>query len=376
MSTSILSSLVPSHPVLSYFLAMSNRRRKDGGKNVKPPRSDHPRKNNHFQAFPKRHGPSHAGSGHAPPSVGFYSNKSVNRNCTLNNVFDAFRNDMCSMFDNSCVMVWQILLMHMTRMSILERERERKGGKIDPSPLVKSPTPKKKSKRGTTPKTSVVANPKVSHVWYIDSGAYRHMTGHRAFLYDYVERDEGLVKLADKTRRFIRGYRKMTNEKYIIKNVRYVEGLEYNLFAPVNFVTVKNRSSVHHRAICLLAKASKEDSWLWPRRLCHQNFKDMNKLVSRRLVSGLPKTRLSKDTLCPACEQGKMKRSSHPPKMETNCKSPLDMIHMDLCGPMRVESLGRKKYMLVFVDEFSRYTWLQFLRDKLITPKLYIFYSC
>ncbi|KAJ9555964.1 hypothetical protein OSB04_010578 [Centaurea solstitialis] len=117
-------------------------------------------------------------------------------------------------------------------------------------------------------------------------------------------------------------------------------------------------------AICLLSKASKGDSWLWHRRLCHQNFKDMNKLVSKGLVRGLPELRLSKDTLCPACEQGKMTRSSHPPRMDTNCQSPLDLIHMDLCGPMRVESLARKKYMLVLVDEFSRFTWIEFLRDK------------
>ncbi|KAJ9566985.1 hypothetical protein OSB04_002951 [Centaurea solstitialis] len=117
-------------------------------------------------------------------------------------------------------------------------------------------------------------------------------------------------------------------------------------------------------ATCLLSKASKEDNWLWHRRLCHQNFKDMNKLVSKVLVKGLPDTRLSKDTLCPVCEQGKMRRSSHPPRMDTNSKNPLDMIHMDLCGPMRVESLARKKYMLVLVDEFSRFTWLEFLRAK------------
>ncbi|KAJ9561824.1 hypothetical protein OSB04_006984 [Centaurea solstitialis] len=90
----------------------------------------------------------------------------------------------------------------------------------------------------------------------------------------------------------------------------------------------------------------------------------MNKLVSKNLVKGLPETRLSKDSLCPACEQGKMTRSSHPPRMDTNSKSPLDMIHMDLCGPTRTESLARKKYMLVLVDEFSRFTWLEFLRAK------------
>ncbi|KAJ9553168.1 hypothetical protein OSB04_017213 [Centaurea solstitialis] len=110
-------------------------------------------------------------------------------------------------------------------------------------------------------------------------------------------------------------------------------------------------STVHHnvlrcpstRGSCSIARKGNEGRKL---RLSHQNFRNMNKLVSKHLVKGLPETRLTKDTLCSACEKGKMKRSSHPPKMETNCHHPLDMLHMDLCGPMRVESLARKKYML------------------------------
>ncbi|KAJ9544292.1 hypothetical protein OSB04_023999 [Centaurea solstitialis] len=234
------------------------------------------------------------------------------------------------------------------------------------------------------------------------------MTGQRSFLFDYVERFEGYVKTADKTPRPMVGYGKITDGKYIIKDVRYVEGLGFNMFSSNQFcdngywvkqfqygsdvndednnviLSARRNGNLYstvfrsipqthpqfeaisdpRNAICLLAKASKEDSWLWHRRLCHQNFKDMNKLVSKNLVKGLPETRLSKDTLCPACEQGKMTRSSHPPRMDTNSKSPLDMIHMDLCGPARTESLARKKYMLVLVDEFSRFTWLEFLPAK------------
>ncbi|KAJ9544632.1 hypothetical protein OSB04_024339 [Centaurea solstitialis] len=248
----------------------------------------------------------------------------------------------------------------------------------------------------------------VNHVWYFDSGAYTHMTGQRSFLFDYVERFEGYIKTADKTPKPMLGYGKITDGRYIIKDVRYVKGLGYNMFSSSQFcdngywvkqflygsdvndednnVVLSTRrngnlySTVFRsipqtyrqfealsqpiNAICLLSKASKEDSWLWHQRLCHQNFKDMNKLVSKCLVKGLPETRLSKDTLCLACEQGKMKRNSHPPRIDKNSKSPLDMIHMDLCGPMRVESLARKKYMLVLVDEFSRFTWLEFLRAK------------
>ncbi|KAJ9566505.1 hypothetical protein OSB04_002471 [Centaurea solstitialis] len=234
------------------------------------------------------------------------------------------------------------------------------------------------------------------------------MTGQRSFLFDYVERFEGYVKTADKTLRPMVGYGKITDGKYIIKDVRYVEGLGFNMFRSSQFcdngywvkqfqygsnvndednnviLSARRNGNLYstvfrsipqthpqfaaisdpRNAICLLAKASKEDSWLWHRRLCHQNFKDMNKLVSKNLVKGLLETRLSKDTLCPACEQGKMTRSSHPPRMDTSSKSPLDMIHMDLCGPTRTESLAIKKYMLVLVDEFSRFTWVEFLRAK------------
>ncbi|KAJ9557578.1 hypothetical protein OSB04_012192 [Centaurea solstitialis] len=182
------------------------------------------------------------------------------------------------------------------------------------------------------------------------------MTGQRSFLFDYVERFEGYIKTADKTPKPMLGYGKITDGNgYWVKQFQY--GSDVN--DEDNNVVLSARRNDN-----LYSTASKEDSWLWHRRLCHQNFKDMNKLVSKCLVKGLPETRLSKDTLCPACEKRKMKRSSHPSKMDTNSKSPLDMIHMDLCGPMRVESLARKKYMLVLVDEFSRFTWLEFLRAK------------
>ncbi|KAJ9544153.1 hypothetical protein OSB04_023860 [Centaurea solstitialis] len=386
--------------VPSNWVRRLDARRKDGGKNVKPPRKDHQERNNNFSAFPKRRSPGRAGLGYAPPSVGFQSNMSVNRNRNLNDAFDTFRNDMCLMFDN--FLRYGVANSFNAPKSNVksQKRRGRKRGKAKSSSSVESLTPKEKSEKGTTPT--------VSHVWYFDSGAYRHMTGQISFLFDYVERFEGYIKTADKTPKPMLGYGKITDGKYIIKDVRYVEGLGYNMFSSSQFydngywvkqllyesdvidednnvvLSARRNENLYStilrsipqthpqfealsqpmNAICLLSKACKEDSWLWHRRLCHQNFKDMNKLVSNRLVKGLPETRLSKDSLCPTCEQGKMRRSSHPPRMDTNNKSPLDMIHMDLCEPMRVESLARKKYMWVLVDEFSRFTWLEFLQAK------------
>ncbi|GJS77084.1 retrovirus-related pol polyprotein from transposon TNT 1-94 [Tanacetum coccineum] len=70
------------------------------------------------------------------------------------------------------------------------------------------------------------------------------------------------------------------------------------------------------------------------------------------------------DHLCPACENGKRKKASHPLKLVPSDHSKLELLHMDLCGPMRVASINGKKLILVIVDDYSRYTWVYFLHSK------------
>ncbi|GJR52138.1 hypothetical protein Tco_0687399 [Tanacetum coccineum] len=82
------------------------------------------------------------------------------------------------------------------------------------------------------------------------------------------------------------------------------------------------------------------------------------------LVNGLPKFKYSKDHLFSVCKRGKSKKSSHPPKLVPNTNSKLELLHMDLCGPIRVATINRKKYILVIVDYYSRFTWLYFLHTK------------
>ncbi|GKB90594.1 retrovirus-related pol polyprotein from transposon TNT 1-94 [Tanacetum coccineum] len=72
----------------------------------------------------------------------------------------------------------------------------------------------------------------------------------------------------------------------------------------------------------------------------------------------------------PSCEQGKSKRASHPPKPVPNSKQRLHLLHMDLCGPMRIASINGKRYVLVIVDDYSRYTWVHFLRSKDEAPEV------
>ncbi|GKD38148.1 retrovirus-related pol polyprotein from transposon TNT 1-94 [Tanacetum coccineum] len=116
--------------------------------------------------------------------------------------------------------------------------------------------------------------------------------------------------------------------------------------------------------VCLMSRATLTKSWLWHRRLSHLNFGTINQLTSKDLVDGLLKFKYNKDHLCSACEQGKSKKASFPPKLVPSTESKLELLHMDLCGPMRVASINGKKYILVIVDDYSRFDELTPMASK------------
>nr|GEX40983.1 retrovirus-related Pol polyprotein from transposon TNT 1-94 [Tanacetum cinerariifolium] len=118
--------------------------------------------------------------------------------------------------------------------------------------------------------------------------------------------------------------------------------------------------------------ASKTKSWLWHRRLSHLNFDAINHLARQGLVRGLLKLKFKKDHLCSVCAMGKSTKKTHKPKYEDTNQEKLYLLHMDLCGPMRGESVNEKKYILVTVDDYSRFTWVKFLRSKDETPDFII----
>ncbi|GKB60406.1 retrovirus-related pol polyprotein from transposon TNT 1-94, partial [Tanacetum coccineum] len=98
--------------------------------------------------------------------------------------------------------------------------------------------------------------------------------------------------------------------------------------------------------------------------LSHLNFGTINDLAKQGLVRGLTKFKYHKDHLCSACSLGKSKKHTHKPKSEDSIQEKLYLLHIDLCGPVRVESINGKKYILVIVDDYSRLTWVKFLESK------------
>nr|GEW87100.1 retrovirus-related Pol polyprotein from transposon TNT 1-94 [Tanacetum cinerariifolium] len=156
-------------------------------------------------------------------------------------------------------------------------------------------------------------------LWIIDSGCSKHMTGNRALLTNFVEKFLGMVRFGNNDFAVIPGYGDV--------------GLDVSFRKSTCFV--RNEDGVD-------------------------------------LLTGLPKMKFEKDHLCSACEQGKIHRKHHKFKTAFTSNKPLYLFHMDLCGPMRVQSINGKRYVLVVVDDYSRYTWVFFLHSKYEASKVII----
>nr|GEZ55762.1 retrovirus-related Pol polyprotein from transposon TNT 1-94 [Tanacetum cinerariifolium] len=215
-------------------------------------------------------------------------------------------------------------------------------------------------------------------LWYLDSGCSKHMTRDRSQLINFVQKFLGTVKFGNDHVAKIMGYGDYQIRSVIIFRVYYVEGLRHNLFSVGQFCdsdlevafrqhtcficnldgvdlltgsrgnnlyTLSLQDTLASSPICLLSKASKTKSWLWHRRLSHLNF---------------------------VCAMGKSTKKTHKPKSEDTHQEKLYLLHMDLYEPMRVESVNGKKYILVIVDDYSRFTWVKFLRSKDETPMFII----
>nr|GEV38358.1 retrovirus-related Pol polyprotein from transposon TNT 1-94 [Tanacetum cinerariifolium] len=123
-----------------------------------------------------------------------------------------------------------------------------------------------------------------------------------------------------------------------------------------NLYIISLQESNTSTPICLMAKASPTQAWLWHRRLSHLNFDYINLLSKKDVVIGLPKLKYIKDQLCSSCKVSKAKRSSFKTKTVPSSKGQLNLLHIDLCGLMRVASINVKKYIMVEAIATACYT--------------------
>ncbi|KAJ9547054.1 hypothetical protein OSB04_019597 [Centaurea solstitialis] len=214
-------------------------------------------------------------------------------------------------------------------------------------------------------------------IWYLDSGCSRHTTGSKSVLSDYRDERGPSVTFGGNGKGQTRGYGTLTNGVTTFKRVAYVEGLMHNLLSISQLCDknhkvcfskkkckVKKRlkevilTSVRKANIyilnmntstnnfCFVSRASTDTNWLWHKRLSHLNFKTLNQLSINKLVTGLPEFRFTKVSLCSACEKGKQSKACFKSKQISSISSPLQLLHMDLFGPVNVQSIPGKKYTL------------------------------
>ncbi|KAI3805358.1 hypothetical protein L1987_27669 [Smallanthus sonchifolius] len=231
----------------------------------------------------------------------------------------------------------------------------------------------------------------INNTWYVDSGCSRHMTGNVRLLEDVKQIDGGYVAFAGNKGGYITGQGTLKNDKVKFEKVNYVEQLEHNLLSvsqvydkkfsfyfndaecyilkpgfviPDEWILMKaprrNDTYVLDMSVatttdsiptCLLSKASESDSILWHRKLAHINFRKMNYIVRNDLVLGIPKMKFSVPDDCILYKKGKQRKKSHKSKSTNSIVTPLELLHMDLFGPISISSIGGKSYCLVVTDD-------------------------
>ena len=105
----------------------------------------------------------------------------------------------------------------------------------------------------------------------------------------------------------------------------------------------------------------KDENWLWHLRFGHLNFGGLNLLHRKGMVKGFPLIE-KLDNLCEGCILGKQHRETFPIGKLVRAKAPLEIVHSDLCGPMQTPSIGGNHYLLTFIDDYTRKTWVYLLK--------------
>nr|GEX05123.1 retrovirus-related Pol polyprotein from transposon TNT 1-94 [Tanacetum cinerariifolium] len=167
---------------------------------------------------------------------------------------------------------------------------------------------------------------------YLDLGYLKHMTRDRSWLRNFVKKFIGIVRFGNDHFGAIIGYgyyvigdSMISRHSCYVRDMGGVELLKGSGGSNLYMMSVEDM--MKSSPICLFSKASKNKSWLWHRRLNHLNF---------------------------AYQLGKSKKHTRKPKAENTNLEVLNTLYMDLRGPMRVQTINGKKYILVIVDDYSR----------------------
>ena len=116
-----------------------------------------------------------------------------------------------------------------------------------------------------------------------------------------------------------------------------------------------------------------DDVWLQHKRLCHANFDNLIGISKMKKVKGLPKLKKPENTMCKQCQLGKMTKSSFKSKTYTS-NEVQELIHTSLCDPIEVKGYKGDRYIMLFLDDYSRMMIVMFLKHKLDASQMFKWY--
>ncbi|KAL0367866.1 UNVERIFIED_CONTAM: Retrovirus-related Pol polyprotein from transposon TNT 1-94 [Sesamum radiatum] len=176
--------------------------------------------------------------------------------------------------------------------------------------------------------------------WIVDSGCSNHMTG---------------------VKEKLKNVSKYTGSRVVVTT----DNLKLSIAHVGNIVVSPqyNESEVPLKDVFHVPGENNETADLWHMRLSHVSYSKLDTMMKKSMLKGLPKLEVRRDTVYAGCQYGKAHQL---PYEESNfrAKEPLELIHSDVFGPVRQASIGRMKYMVTFIDDFSRYVWVYFMKNK------------
>ena len=222
-------------------------------------------------------------------------------------------------------------------------------------------------------------------LWYLNSGCSRHMTGYLSLFKVFESKKGGNVTFGDGSKSQIKGKGIISLPRLLdIANVLYVKGLKVNLLS-ISQICDQDFMVLFSKGKCLVMDESRKklrsgvctlDNYyglvpdanivcnsihlpnedLWHQRMGHASYKHLSIVFKHELVLGVPKLSKMSNVVCGPCQLGKQTKAKHPSTQTSATSRPLELLHLDLMGPTRIKSLGGKRYIMVVVDNFTRYT--------------------
>ncbi|KAH9779126.1 hypothetical protein KPL71_007607 [Citrus sinensis] len=236
--------------------------------------------------------------------------------------------------------------------------------------------------------------------WIVDSGCSNHMTGDRQKLQNCSEyKGNRVVVTADNSRLPIAHIGKaIVTPRYSpnqvpLQDVYHVPGMKKNLlsvaqltssghyvlFGPQNVkvfrdLKISEKPTMEGRRLESVYVMSAESAYvdktrrnetadLWHMRLGHVSYSKLSAMVKKSMLKGLPQLDVRTNTVCAGCQYGKAHQLPYE-ESKFKAKKPLELIHSDVFGPVKQPSIGGMRYMVTFIDDFSRYVWAFFMKEK------------